>query len=108
MQYDLGDGNSLELRDDIDPAVEKMPEILEASVDSAERIATKAIADAPVDSGEYVAGIQVQKTRKGARVFASDFKSAWIEFGVPAHGIEGRFILRRAAEAAGFKFKKRR
>lgn len=76
--------------------------------EAAEKIAAIARSDAPHETGEYAAGIVVQKTKTGARVFASDYKSAWIEFGVPSQGQPARFVLRRAVEAAGFKFKKGR
>ena len=73
----------------------------------AEAIAEIARANAPVESGDYAAGISAQKTKKGARVIAADYKSAWIEFGVPGRGIPAKFILRRAVDAAGLKFRKK-
>ena len=72
----------------------------------AEEIARVARSNAPKDSGDYVAGIQVQRTKFGARVFAEDHKSSWIEFGVPSRNIPAQYILRRAVDALGLKFRK--
>lgn len=91
----------------IDEELKGLPALGASSMDVAEQIAEVARGLAPVSSGEYAAGITVQKTKSGARVFASDFKSAWLEFGVPSRGVPARFILRRAVEAAGYRFKKR-
>lgn len=90
----------------IDEEVGKLPAIATSSMEAAEKIADIARHTAPVESGDYEAGIIVQKTKTGARVFASDYKSAWIEFGVPSEGQPARFNLRRAVEAAGYRFKK--
>ena len=96
----------LELDPDVDDKVGKMPELRANSKDAADQIADIARGTAPVETGEYVDGIQVQETKSGARVFASDYKSAWIEFGVPSQGQPAHFNLRKAAEAAGYKFRK--
>lgn len=92
---------------DIDEEVVKLPVVGATSMEIAEHIADVARRLAPVESGEYADGITVEKTKTGARVFAADFKSAWLEFGVPSQGKPARFILRRAVEAAGYKFRKR-
>lgn len=92
---------------DIDEKVGGLDIVGSSAMDIATHIAEVARETAPAESGEYVDGIVVQKTKHGARVFASDFKSAWLEFGVPSRGIPARFILRRAVEAAGYAFKKR-
>jgi hypothetical protein len=91
---------------DIDEKVQHAPVLLTSSHDAAEKIASIARDTARVKSGDYKAGIVVQDTKSGARVFASDYKSAWEEFGVPSQGQPATFNLRHAAEAAGFKFKK--
>lgn len=91
---------------DIDQKIDGHPLLILGSHEAAEKIADIARDTAPVVSGDYKAGIIVQDTRRGARVFASDYKSAWVEFGVPSKGEPAQFNLRRAAEAAGFKFKK--
>lgn len=100
------DGFRIEIDDDIDTKVGDVDGVKESAVDVANRVAEIARATAPVDSGDYEAGIQVQETKTGARVYASDHKSAWVEFGVPSRGIPAHFNLRKAAEAAGLKFKK--
>jgi len=46
------------------------------------------------------------KTPHGARVIASDNKSSWIEFGIPSQNQPPQFILRRAVDSLGLKFKK--
>lgn len=98
----------IKLDPDLNNKIVHLPEIETAALAIAEKIADAARANAPVDSGRYSAGISVQKTKTGARVFASDQKSAWIEFGIPSQGKPAQFILRKAAQASGFKFKKRR
>ena len=78
----------------------------DTSMAAAEKVAAAARASAPVLTGAYLAGIVVQKTRGGARVFASDPKSAFVEFGVPNRGQPAQFVLRHAADAVGLTFKK--
>lgn len=97
----------LELDPELDTRLEGHPLLLIGSHEAAEKIATIARDTAPVVSGDYKTGIIVQDTKKGARVFASDYKSAWVEFGVPSRGQPAHFNLRRAAERAGFKFRKK-
>ena len=72
------------------------------------KIAALAQAIAPVDTGRYRDGIKFEKTMLGARVIATDQKSAWIEFGIPSRNQQAQFILRRAAEAVGLKFVRRK
>ena len=72
----------------------------------AESIAERAKETAPEESGDYKAGIIVQDTKTGARVIATDYKSAWIEFGAPNRNEPAQFILRKAAQSLGLKFKK--
>jgi hypothetical protein len=92
----------------LEEAVRHLPELHRTTRDAADAAASIARSMAPVDEGDYVAGIEVQDTPGGgARVLASDQKSAWIEFGIPSRGIPANFVLRRAAEAAGLSFKKR-
>jgi hypothetical protein len=97
----------IDLVGNLDELVAKLPELESSSHDAALAIAAAARALAPVDQGNYIDGIVTQKTPSGTRVVATDQKSAWIEFGVPSRGIPARFILRRAVEAVGLKFKKR-
>jgi hypothetical protein len=96
----------------LDPDLEKEVAKLIAKGDDALKVA-KAIAEvarsnAPHESGDYAAGIRAEKTKGGARVIAADYKSAWIEFGVPSRGIPAQFNLRRAVDAVGLKFRKRK
>jgi hypothetical protein len=91
---------------DIDDKVHVLPIVTSASQEAAEEIAEIARELAPVETGAYQNGIKVQKTKFGYRVFASDQKSAWIEFGIPSRGVAARFTLRRAVESSGYKFKK--
>lgn len=106
-QYTFND-ISVNIPDDLDLQVAKMPELKTLAVDEAKEVAAAARAAAPVDTGNYAAGIVVQETKFGAIVLATDQKSGWIEFGIPSRGIPARFILRRAVEAVGLKFRKRR
>ena len=74
----------------------------------AEKIAALAKAIAPVDTGRYRDGIKAEKTFLGARVIATDNKSTWVEFGIPSRQHPAQFVLRRAAEAVGLKFVRRK
>lgn len=91
---------------DIESKVEKDAEVVGMAMDVAEAIAAHARSTAPVGTGAYEGGIHAEKTAKGARVFSSDPKSAWIEFGAPSRGLPAHFNLRTAAKALGYKFKK--
>lgn len=86
----------------------KMPEIQTSTKTIASEIAAAAREIAPVQDGNYKAGILIQETRSGWRVLASDQKSSWVEFGIPSRGQPAQFVLRRAVEMAGYKFKKKR
>ena len=80
------------------------PEIQTSLEDVANRIAERARAMAPVVTGNYRDGIQVNKPNSGSgvwRVYASDQKSSWVEFG---NGKQPpQFIMRSACESLGFK-----
>ena len=97
----------IELDSNLEDNVRHFPDVVTTCEEVAQKIAAIARQNAPVVTGRYVSGIQVQRTRAGARVFASDQKSALIEFGVPSRGQPGKFVLRRAVQAAGYKFRKR-
>ena len=105
MKFDQGDFH-IDIVDDIEKkiAVEKVVE--ESALEVAERVAAIARSTAPQQSGDYAAGIIAEEFRGGARVFASDHKSEWIEFGSVKRGRAARWILRNAAEAAGLTFRK--
>ena len=103
----MADDFKVEINGDIDDKVRKLPEVRASAKEAVDKIAGIARDTAPVESGDYRAGIVTQQTRNGWRVFAMDPKSAWVEFGVPSHNQPPQFILRRAAEAAGYRFKKR-
>ena len=100
---------------DIDSKVHQLPEVLTECLATAEKVASEARSIAPVAEnpgvglpGDYKRGIVAQQTRGGARVVAQDPKSAWVEFGIPSKNIPPQFILRRAAEAVGLSFVKKR
>lgn len=90
----------------LEEKLRKMPMLQTKCVEAATAIAERARETAPVVSGAYRAGIMVQPFRGGARVLAVDLKSCWIEFGIPSKGVRPQFILRNAAQALGFTFKK--
>lgn len=98
----------IDLDPDLDEKVAHMPEVKTASLDTARKVAALARSRAPKETGTYADGIVVQETKGGARVFAADQKSAWIEFGVPGRNQPARWVLRSAAEALGLKFTKRK
>lgn len=98
----------IDLDPDLDYKVGKMPVVKTASMDTARKIAALARSRAPKETGRYADGIVVQETKRGARVFASDQKSSWIEFGVPSRNQPARWVLRSAAESLGLKFTKRK
>lgn len=94
----------------LDPDLEEKVAALVAAGDKPLEVA-KAVAEAarslaPVKTGLYRERITAQRTKGGARVFASDQKSSWVEFGIPSHNQPAQFVLRRAAESLGLKFKK--
>lgn len=96
----------IDIDGDLDARVGAMVAKSGQLVGIAEAIAAAARASAPEESGAYRAGIIVQETKHGARVVATDFKSAWIEFGDPPANQPARFILRNAVVSLGLKFKK--
>lgn len=83
-------------------------DIVNACEAAAKQIASTARATAPVLTGRYVASIQVERFRSGARVVARAPEAGVIEFGSPTQNRPGRWVFRRAAEALGFKFRKKR
>ena len=97
----------VEIDGDIDDKVRKFPEVHASAKEAVDIIANAARDIAPVVLGDYKAGIVTQETKSGWRVLAADQKSAWVEFGIPSHNQPPQFVLRRAVEASGFKFKKR-
>ena len=102
------DDFNVEIDGDIDDKVQKLPEVSSSAKEAVDKIASIARDMAPVVLGDYKAGIVTQQTRSGWRVLADDPKSAWVEFGVPSHNQPPQFILRRATEAAGYKFSKKK
>lgn len=106
--HNVNDDIRIAIDPNLDQKVHEMPEIQVAATDVAERIATVARSTAPVQTGRYAAGIQVEDFKGGARVIATDQKSSWIEFGVPSQGQPARWTLRNAAASLGLKFRKGR
>ena len=96
------------LRDGLDADVLNVVAKGDTTLVMAEKVAALARAIAPVSTGRYRDGIVAQKTIGGARVLASDQKSTWIEFGIPSRNHEAHFVLRRAAEAVGLKFRRKK
>ena len=96
------------LRDGLDADVLNVVAKGDTTLVMAEKVAALARAIAPVNTGQYRDGIVAQKTIGGARVLASDQKSTWIEFGIPSRNHEAHFVLRRAAEAVGLKFRRKK
>lgn len=99
---------TVHIEPDLDEKLHEMPEIHLSAREIAEKIAVVARANAPVASGLYQSRIEVQDTKTGARVFAADQKSSWIEFGIPSHNQPARWVLRSAAESLGLKFMKKK
>ena len=97
---------SIHLDPDLDEKVAEMIAKGDTPLKIAEHIAEIARSTAPVVTGAYRDGISAQKTPHCARVIASDNKSSWIEFGIPSRNQPARFILRRAVDSLGLKFKK--
>lgn len=95
---------------ELNKKVAMMPTVGEAMLLKAEEAAEVAKKLAPVDTGAYRDGIEASAENiegmRGARVKATDWKSALVEFGTalwPAHA-----TLRRAAESVGLKVVARR
>lgn len=103
----MADDFKVDIDGDVDERVSGMVEVTDTAFEVATKVADIARSTAPVDSGDYAAGIIVQKHRSGARVLAQDPNSAHVEFGVPGRNQPATWNLREAAEAAGLKFKKR-
>ena len=98
----------LHIREGLDADVLQVVAAGDTAMVMAGKIAALAKAIAPVLTGRYRDGIKVEKTELGARVIATDNKSAWVEFGVPSRNQEAHFVFRRAAEAVGLKFVRRK
>jgi hypothetical protein len=98
----------IELIPNVEKAVEEHVGKGDDAMKLAERVLKVAQSNAPRDTGLYARGLTVQKTKYGARVYATDQKSAWIEFGIPSRGIPAQFVLRRAAASLGLSFRKRK
>ena len=90
--------------------LEKHEKIESAAEEVCNAIAARARETAPVDSGAYRDSIVVQKSNRPNsgiyRVYSSDPKASWIEFGNGA-GFQATFNIRNAAEALGLKFEKK-
>jgi hypothetical protein len=91
----------------LDAEVARSETVADAALKAAEEIAKAAQASAPVQSGAYQGSIIAEAFKGGARVYASDEKSALIEFGAPGRGQPAKFNLRNAAVKLGYKFGKK-
>lgn len=92
-----------QLKRDADSLVARSAKMLIAMEIRAERIASAARDIAPVETGDYKAGIEavsgiVDGVATG-RVNARDFKSHWVEFGTVKQ--PARAVLRRAVDSVG-------
>lgn len=103
----MADDIKIAIDGDVDIKALDAPGLQDSAMEMAKRIASIAQSTAPVESGDYAGSIVAEKTKHGARVFAGDYKSAWIEFGIPSQGKPAHFNLRRAVEAAGYGFRKK-
>jgi len=102
------DDFDLELIPDLDIEIAKLVDKSDTAVDACNKIADAARSLAPSDSGDYRAGIKVERFKGGARVVATARHSAFIEFGVPGRNQPAQFVLRRAVDSVGLRFKKRK
>lgn len=87
--------------------ISRLPKVVSAIKSKAEAAKTIAQAIAPVNTGDYKRGIEmdVAVNDRGytmGRVIASDWKSLWIEFGT-SKGFPAHAVLRRAVRAVGGK-----
>lgn len=98
---------TITINGNIEEEVAFVPEMQTICLKAANEIADVARTSAPVVSAKYVDGIIVQKTEHYARVLATADDSAFVEFGVPSQGQAAHFTLRRAVDAAGYKFGKK-
>ena len=99
----------IQLAENLERALKDVPEIGDSAFEVAEKIAEIAAATAPIGlTADYANGIKAQRFKGGARVIATDYKSSWIEFGVPSRNQPAHWILRNAAEDAGLTFGKER
>lgn len=98
---------TITLNGNVEEEIAFVPEMQTICLKVANEIADIARTTAPVVSSGYVDGITVQKTEHYARVLATADDSAFVEFGVPSQGQAAHFTLRRAVDAAGYKFGKK-
>lgn len=97
------------LTENLESKLHSFPRVTSSANEVAEAIKARAIDLAPVETGRYRDGIEMQpaseKTRGVARVYASDQKSSWVEYGTATH--PAQFVFRRAAESLGLVFKRK-
>lgn len=97
----------IEIKSNLNQELKKFPFVTSKTEGIVMAIAERAREMAPVESGAYRDGIQINRVNdKGvARVVATDQKSSWIEFG-NVHQ-PGYFVIRSAAESLGLTFSKK-
>jgi hypothetical protein len=95
----------IELDPELEAKLEALDGVGKAAEATAQAIVATAQSIAPVQTGHYRDGITAEKTAVPGmwKVFGTDFKSAWIEFGVPNRGIPAQSIFRKAADILGLK-----
>jgi hypothetical protein len=104
-----GEIEKIELNPNLEDELKKFPLLQTSTFEVAKAIAERARSLAPVMTGRYRDGIEAQPPNaKGtSRVYASDQKSSWIEFG-NRDGLQApQFVMRNAVESLGLKFSKR-
>jgi hypothetical protein len=102
----------LELVPNIIEVIEKLPTVEEKVKATAEQIAGVARTLVHSETGQYSESIRVEKTNKSKsglwRVIAKDPKAFFVEFGAPARGLRGQYVMRRAAESLGLPWQKKK
>lgn len=94
--------------DNFEAEVSTWKELVDELEKIAQNVAEVARATAPHDSGEYAASIAVERFKSGARVVAKTPYAGQIEFGSKNTSRTGQWILYRAAQSLGLKFRKKR
>ena len=104
----MAEDTSVQLIANLDSVLHQFPILQTKSQEACIKIAEIAREIAPVVTGNYRDGIVVQKSNTGSgvwRVFASDQKSSWVEYGTSTQ--PGQFVMRTATQIAGYSFHKK-
>ena len=104
----MSEDTSIQLIANLESVLHQFPIVQSKTEEACNKIAEIAREIAPVVTGAYRDGIIVQKSNTGSgvwRVFASDQKSSWVEYGTSTE--PGQFIMRTATQIAGYSFHKK-